>query len=219
MAGRGVGEKAAATRDIHHGFFARVYPLIARMGERKGAGEHREDLLAGLTGRVVEVGAGNGLNFDHYPATVTEVVAVEPEPRLRSLASQEARDAAVKVRVEPGTAEALPLDDDSCDAAVLSLVLCSFADVERALDEVRRVARPGGEVRFYEHVRSRRPWGARLQRVADTAWPYVAGGCHLSRDSVGAIKRAGFEVIALRRFRFLGLPHVLGRARLPASSG
>ena len=211
-----MAETTTAPGDIRHRFFSWIYPHIAKMEERKGGAEHRKELLAELSGRVVEVGAGNGLNFRHYPSTVTEVIAVEPEPQLRALAEEATGTASTTVRVEPGTAEALPLDDDSCDAAVLSLVMCSIGDVDRALAEVRRVLRPGGQLRFYEHVRSRKPWGARFQRVADVAWPHVAGGCHLSRDSLTAIERAGFEVTAVRCFPFMSLPHVLGTAVAPA---
>lgn len=210
-----MGAVAPVRQDIRHRFFARIYPSIARAAERKGGAEDRRQLLAGLSGRVVEVGAGHGLNFAYYPDTVTEVVAIEPEPRLRSLAEQAARDASVAVRVEPGTAEALPLGDHTCDAAVLSLVLCSLLDVDRALGELRRVLRPGGEIRVYEHVRSGTRWVAALQGIADVAWPHVAGGCHLNRDSVVAIEAAGFEVTSLRRFRFVGLPHVIATAVLP----
>lgn len=207
-----MSETATASQDLPHRFFARVYPRIARAEERRGGAEHRRDLLTGLSGRVVEVGAGNGLNFGYYPGTVTEVVAVEPEPRLRALAERAARNAPARVRVEPGTAEALPLDDDSCDAAVLSLVLCSLPDVDRALAEVRRVLHRESQLRFYEHVRSEKSATARFQRAADLVWPHLAGGCHLSRNSVGSIERSGFGVKSLRQFSFMGAPHVIGTA-------
>src|SRR4051794_7422805 len=109
-----------------------------------GVAAHRRELLDGLEGRVVEIGAGTGASFRHYPLGVSEVVAVEPEPYLHALATQAARGAAVPVRVVDATAEALPLDDGSCDAAVASLVLCSVADPAVALAELRRVLRPGG---------------------------------------------------------------------------
>ena len=124
-------------------------------------GDHRRRLLTGLTGRVLEVGAGNGLNFPHYPATVTEVLAVEPEPYLRRLALAAARSAPVPVRVVAGTAEALPVPDGAVDAVVASLVLCTVAELDQALAEVGRVLRPGGTLRFYEHVRADDPRLAR----------------------------------------------------------
>ena len=175
-------------------FFAWLYPKIALREEARGGAQHRRELLDGLSGTVVEVGAGIGLNFAYYPGTVDEVVAVEPETKLRQAAEKAATSAPVKVRVVPGMADALPLDDASCDAAVLSLVLCTLPDVDAALSEVRRVVRPDGEVRFYEHVRSRRAVPAALQRAADLVWPHLGGGCHLSRDSEAALEHAGMAV-------------------------
>jgi ubiquinone/menaquinone biosynthesis C-methylase UbiE len=93
--------------------------------EEHGQREHRQQLLAGLSGRVIEVGAGNGLNFPHYPETVSEVVAVEPEPYLRKRAAEAAAEASVKIEIVDGTADDLPAEDASFDAAVASLVLCS----------------------------------------------------------------------------------------------
>src|SRR3954447_13902469 len=126
-----------------HPLFARLWIKASPKAEDKGAGAHRDDMLAGLEGRVLELGAGNGLNFAHYPATVSEVVAVEPEPYLREKASGRATEAAVPVRVIEGEADRIPLQDASVDAAVASLVLCSVPDQARALAELRRVLKPG----------------------------------------------------------------------------
>lgn len=205
---------------IEHPWFARYYVRLSPRMDALGAGTHREELLAGLSGRVVEVGPGNGLTFSRYPGTVEEVVAVEPERRLRALASAAARQVSVPVRVVEGVAEALPLDEASCDAGVVSLVLCSVPDQDRALAELWRVIRPGGVLRFYEHVAFRRPGGRRVQRAVDMVWPRLGGGCHVSRDTAAAIERAGFRIEALRRFRFMpsplmapAAPHIIGVAR------
>lgn len=183
----------------------------------------RDELLAGLSGVVVEVGAGNGMNFAHYPATVTRVHAVEPEPYLRALAQQSAGVAPIPVTVHPGTAERLPLGPASADAAVLSLVLCSVEDPSASLSEISRVLRPGGEVRFLEHTAAGTPGLRTVQRALDaTVWPRLAGGCHTARDPIAALTSAGLTVSALRRFRYpdrrLTLPvtpHALGTARVP----
>jgi len=184
------------------------------------AGEHRDELLAGLSGRVVEIGAGNGVNFGHYPPTVEEVVALEPERYLRAKAHEAAGAVAVQVIVRDGVADPLPLDTDEFDAAVASLVLCSVPDARPALAELRRVLRPGGELRFLEHIRSESPRKARIQERLDSSgvWPRLGGGCHCSRDTVAAIEAAGFGVERARSFD-MGPgwlhtnPHVLGVAR------
>jgi ubiquinone/menaquinone biosynthesis C-methylase UbiE len=200
-----------------HPLFARVYERFSAREEAHGQAENRVRLLRGLRGRVVEVGAGNGLNFAHYPSSVTEVVAVEPEPYLRERAQERGRAAPVRVQVVEGSAEALPLEDASVDAVVVSLVLCSVADQAAALAEARRVLRPGGELRFYEHVISHRPAKAVFQRAfTRTIWKRISGGCHMDRDTGRAIADAGFVVEELDRVPFNGLAHILGVARAPA---
>lgn len=208
--------------DVRHPFFARIYPRIAASVEPL-LQPHRIELLRGLRGRVVEIGAGHGLNFPHYPDTVTEVVAVEPEPTLRALAEETARSAPVPIRVVAGTAEALPLADGEMDAAVACLVLCSVRDQAVALDELRRVVRPGGELRFYEHVRAQNARFARYQDAMRPLWKVVGGNCHTNRDTPAAITAAGFAISEIDRFRFPPkgpplpvLPHVMGRATRPA---
>jgi len=209
---------------VSHPLFSRVYPAFAIGADLRGQAEHRRDLLAGLSGRVVEVGAGTGRNFRHYPASVSEVIAVEPEPRLRRWAEAEAAAVEATVRVVDGIASHLPLEDGSCDVGVASLVLCSVESPDQALAELRRVIRPGGELRFYEHVRSAQLGLGLLQRLVDGLfWPSVGGGCHCSRDTLASIERSGFVVGAYRRFRFkpsplVGIwtsPHILGLARRP----
>ncbi len=186
---------------VHHPLFARYYARISVAAETGiGMGAVRDRLLAGLSGRVIEIGAGNGLNFAHYPGTVSEVVAIEPERLLRKLAVEAALRSEVPVDVVPGVAEALPVKGEAFDAVVLSLVLCGVRDVSRALGEVRRVLRPGGEVRFFEHGVGGGPAMRFTQRALDrTVWPALAGGCHVSRDPVAALRDAGFELGPYRR--------------------
>jgi ubiquinone/menaquinone biosynthesis C-methylase UbiE len=209
---------------IRHPIFARFFVWMSRGEDEHGVGDLRRELLRGLEGRVVEVGAGHGNNFPHYPRTVGEVVAVEPEPHLRGLAEQAAGRAPVPVHVVAGRAEQLPLEDESFDAAVVSGVLCSVADPGRSLAEIRRVLVPGGELRFWEHVRAEEPRLERVQRLLDPAWQLVSGGCHLRRETAAAIEDAGFTMDRLRRFRFeagvLGRPtspQIVGVARSPTA--
>jgi ubiquinone/menaquinone biosynthesis C-methylase UbiE len=210
---------SASEEKVEHPFFARFYLRMASSRKSKGEDEYRRRMLAGLSGRVIEVGAGNGLNFPFYPDTVEQVLAVEPEPLLRKAATKNAADAPVAVEVVDGVSGRLPAEDESCDAGVASLVLCSVPDQARALGEFRRVIRPGGELRFYEHVVAHRRLAAGLQRVADaTFWPRVGGGCHLARDTGTAIERAGFRIESSERFPFTPgapippIPHILGLA-------
>jgi ubiquinone/menaquinone biosynthesis C-methylase UbiE len=215
---------ARDSEEVHHPLFARLFARFSGEAERRGQAELRREALAGLGGTVVEVGAGNGLNFGHYPEGVEEVVAVEPESYLRSLAERAAAEAPVAIRVVDGLADRLPLEDASVDAGVASLFLCSVPDQAAALAELRRVIRPGGELRFYEHVVSERPRLARLQRAAERSrlWPLMAGGCHPARDTAGAIEAAGFRIESCRRFSFRAAffelvvePRILGTARRP----
>jgi ubiquinone/menaquinone biosynthesis C-methylase UbiE len=200
-------------------FFARLLTRCGARNEERGNAELRRKLLRGLSGRVVEVGPGSGLNFPHYPGTVADLLAVEPEIYLRERAREAAAAAPVKVRVVDGTAERTTVDDASVDAVVVSGVLCSVQDQAAALAEFRRILRPGGELRFYEHVRSRTAF-ARYQDAADLVWPRLMGGCHPNRDTLSAIRAAGFQVEFCRGLIFppgakvsVVSPRIIGVAR------
>ncbi|MDQ6846457.1 MAG: methyltransferase domain-containing protein [Candidatus Dormibacteraeota bacterium] len=208
---------------VSHPIFARCWGWMSPKMDAGGASDHRRRLLAGLTGEVIEVGAGNGLNFAYYPAQVIRVLAVEPEAHLRELAVRSAAKASVRIDVVDGVADRLPASDGSADGVVLSLMLCSVPIQAIALREAHRVLRPGGQLRFFEHVRAETAALARVQRALDaTVWPALGGGCHTSRDTAGAIEDAGFVIEELDRFRFPDVrlsmptsPHILGVARRP----
>ncbi|MBS2964919.1 class I SAM-dependent methyltransferase [Actinocrinis puniceicyclus] len=219
-----------------HPWFAAFYSRVSVSMERGGMAAYRARLLEGLHGEVVELGPGNGLNFRHYPAAVTRLVAVEPEPNMRERArkavhaeqavhaareAQGAQPPGTRIEVIGGVAERLPLADASCDAVVASLMLCSVSQQETVLAEVERVLRPGGEFRFLEHVRSLNRVAALGQRALDaTIWPRLGAGCHCARQTGEAVVASGLELRALDRFRFPptplagpSAPHVLGIAR------
>jgi ubiquinone/menaquinone biosynthesis C-methylase UbiE len=203
---------------FQHPRFARTYARISAESERRGTAQHRDRALAGLTGRVLEVGAGNGMNFPHYPPTVSEVVAVEPDDTLRALAERASANASVPVRVIAGHADALDFDDATFDAAVASLVLCSVPDPGRSLAELRRVLKPDGQLRFFEHVRSANPLIGRFQDLITPLWSAAGGGCHPNRDTAATIASAGFVIDQLDRFSYRPLKfvpahaHIVGRA-------
>jgi ubiquinone/menaquinone biosynthesis C-methylase UbiE len=207
--------------------FARVQAWTAAIEERRGGAARRRQLLDGLSGSVLEVGAGSGVSFPYYPTAVTKLVAVEPERSLRERAGRAAEDASVSVQVVDGIAERLPVADSSVDAVVLAGVLCSVEVPERALAEVARVLKPGGELRFYEHVAARNRRLASLQRLLDaTVWPRLFGGCHTTRDTEATLVACGFTIEDRERFSFrptlMALPvapRILGRARLRTEAG
>lgn len=191
-----------------HRVFAGWYPGRAAAMDKAGFAAYRGRFLAGLSGQVLELGAGSGLNFAHYPAEVERVVAVEPEARLRGLAERAADRAPVAVEVVDGVAEDLSAYAGRFDAAVCSLVLCSVPDQCAALAQLRSVLRPRengevGEVRLLEHVRAAGGGLAAVQRALDaTVWPWIGAGCHCSRDVVESIAPAGLAVKSAERFRF-----------------
>jgi ubiquinone/menaquinone biosynthesis C-methylase UbiE len=206
---------------VSHPVFARAFPAMSRALEAGGIAQRRHDLLAGLAGEVIDVGAGTGASFGHYPDTVTRVMAVEPEPRLRALAAAAAQAVPVPIQVTGGMASTLPAADASHDAAVVSFVLCTVPDQDAALADIRRVLRPGGTLCFLEHVRAGSAGLVRAQRALEaTVWPRLFGGCHLSRDTAAAIERAGFTITRLEKFLFPAARtpvsfHIAGHATAP----
>jgi ubiquinone/menaquinone biosynthesis C-methylase UbiE len=202
-----------------HPRFAQRYTELAQHAEQRGQAEVRRELVASAHGVVVEVGAGHGLTFTHYPPAVRGVVAVEPESTLRVHARQASAQAPVPVAVVAGDAQHLPLATGSVDVVVFSLVLCSVRDPGVAFAEAVRVLRPGGSVLVYEHVRSQRLVVGALEWLVTPLWSRLAAGCHLDRDPLTTATAAGLRVEEARRFGFSpgpGLPrvsHVLARAR------
>lgn len=186
-----------SSNTVDNPFFARVWMFISTHEPETVATWRREN-LAGLTGRVLEVGAGTGSNFPLYPDTVTEVVAVEPERRLTEIAQRAAVSAPVPVTVTASTIESLDASEPF-DAVVCSLVLCSVDNPDDVLQQLLSLLRPGGELRYLEHIAGS-GWRARLQRIADaTVWPRLAGNCHTHRHTERAIADAGFRIETARR--------------------
>lgn len=185
-------------------------------------GEDRHRLLSGLRGRVLEIGPGTGNNLPHYPSEVSWV-GVEPNVHMHHRLRARARALGRQVELHLGSAEALPFPAQSFDAVVATLVLCSVADQDAALREVRRVLRPGGRFLFLEHVGAPRSSGLRLvQELVAPLWSSLGHGCRPDRETGEALERAGFAALDFRRQEKSGLSlvvhHVVGEARMAGDS-
>jgi ubiquinone/menaquinone biosynthesis C-methylase UbiE len=201
--------------------FAAVYDRMGAASEEAGLRDFRAGLIADARGRTLELGAGTGLNLEHYPEAVTELVLTEPfgpmAQRLRERAASSERE----VQVVEAAAGALPFADDSFDTVVATLVLCTVEDVPTVLAEIDRVLVPGGRFLFCEHVRSDDPAVARKQDRWEGPWRFVGHGCHPNRDTVGAIDGSALELGEVRDERLPKAPQIvrplaIGEARKPA---
>jgi ubiquinone/menaquinone biosynthesis C-methylase UbiE len=180
---------------------ATCYDRLIQQSEEACLRGWRRDLLSEVKGRVLEVGAGTGLNVPYYPPTVTRLVLSEPEPHMRSkLQLRLAAALTAQVELSDATLDHLPMPDQSFDAVVSTLVLCSVQDLQQALKEIRRVLAPGGQLFFLEHVGAEdRPHRLKWQRRVEPLWKVLAGNCHLTRRTEQAIKHIGFDLIQIRR--------------------
>jgi len=181
--------------------FAQVYDRLVLPSEQACVSDWRAQLLAELSGVVLDVGAGTGANLPHFGPDVTRLIATEPERHMRRhLRDRIATDAVCPVELSDAAAERLPLPKHSVDAVVSTLVLCSVTDLDAALAEYRRVLVPGGKLVFIEHVIAHdNPGRARWQRRIEPVWKRLFGNCHLTRDTAAAIERAGFRFDQLQR--------------------
>lgn len=181
--------------------FARVYDAAFVLAERRGFRDVRRDLVGQSRGCVVELGAGTGLNLDHYPQSISELHLTEPDPHMAARLRKRATSLSLDVSVVEAPAESLPFDDCSVDTVVSTLVLCTVKDPVKALGEIARVLRPGGSLLFAEHVRSESPRAARWQDRLNTPWSWYACGCQCNRDTVSTMQSASFEIGEIRRDR------------------
>ena len=210
-----------ATHETHsrekargHRWFAALYDPLSKGDERGAMGRRREELLGGVEGDIVEIGAGTGANFSHY-SPQARIVAFEPDPFMLVRGQKKLEElASANVELRQAPAEQLPLPDSSCDTAVSTLVLCTVDDVPRALAEIKRVLRPSGELRFIEHVRHDSARG-HVQDFIRPVWKWIAAGCYPNRRTEQAMREAGFEIVSLKREMLLPwlIPAIIGVAR------
>lgn len=203
---------------------AKIYDRFMAPTEDACLRDWRREVVAGASGRVLEIGAGTGANLEFYGSEVDRLILVEPDPHMREQLAEKVRASGrTGVQIVPIIAEALPASDESIDTVVSTLVLCSVEVPEQVLREVRRVLRPGGALRFLEHVGAhdnpgRRKWQERIEPM----WKVAADGCHLTRETAETIQRTGFEMDELTRESMrkawpILRPTVRGVARKPHS--
>jgi len=179
--------------DREHPLFAWFYERLSSLPDRFGSDQMRSRLVSGVTGRVLEVGVGNGLTLRHYDPAA-QVVAIEPDPNMLRHAIPRAKAANARVSLIAADGEQLPFKPASFDAVVVCLVLCSIPDASAALAELHRVIKPGGRLHFVEHVRAEGSRAAAFQDWIDPYWSHAFGGCHPTRDTAGTLRKAGFKI-------------------------
>ena len=180
-----------------HKWFAAIYDTLSESAERKFAGAVREEMLADVRGEVLEIGAGTGANFPYYKEGA-RVIASEPDPYMMRRAEKRATETAAIIELRRVAAEDLPFPDASFDFVICTFVLCSVKDPRKVLMEIKRVLKPSGELRAYEHVRYKNPIGALGQDLILPLWRWLGAGCHPNRDSERLIREAGFKVTSMQ---------------------
>jgi ubiquinone/menaquinone biosynthesis C-methylase UbiE len=194
------------------GFYAdRILPHILNAAmSTKGVGDERRRCLEGVTGTVLEVGFGTGLNLPHYPGTVTKVVGVDPSRTSAKMAQARISAAPFPVEIVGLSAETIPVADGSFESVVSTFTLCSIPDVTSALREMRRALRPGGHLHFVEHGRASDPGVRRWQERLNPVQKRIGGGCHLNRPIAALVEQAGFDIEWLENGYLEGAPRFAG---------
>jgi ubiquinone/menaquinone biosynthesis C-methylase UbiE len=182
--------------------FSALYDRCFKASEDAGLRDMRRETVRQARGRVLELGAGTGLNLDLYPESVQDLTLTEPDPHMIKQLRKRVDESGRQAEVVEAPAERLPFDDDTFDTAVVTLVLCTVPDPAAALREIGRVLKPGGQFLFLEHVRSIDPSLAKWQDRFEGPWRFLGDGCHCNRDTVSTISAAGFDLGEVERPEF-----------------
>jgi ubiquinone/menaquinone biosynthesis C-methylase UbiE len=180
-------------------WFSKVYDSMMVPLEQKGLAEIRKNLIRHAQGKVLEIGSGTGLNFPYYEQA-ENVTAIEPEEFMRERSLSRASRSHVPIDVILADAEILPFRDNTFDTVVGTLVLCTIPSPLKALEEVRRVCKPGGKILVLEHVRLDRPILGRIQDWLTPVWKHLCDGCHLNRNTLDLVSKAGFKIVRVKRY-------------------
>jgi ubiquinone/menaquinone biosynthesis C-methylase UbiE len=201
--------------------FSALYDRCFKAAEEAGLRDLRRGVLTAARGRVLELGAGTGLNLELYPLDVSDLTLVEPDPHMVKQLRKRVSGLGSAARVVEAPGEKLPFEDGSFDTVIVTLVLCTVPDPAATLAEVKRVLKPNGQFLFLEHVRSPEPGLAKWQDRLEKPWRFLGDGCHCNRDTVSAISAAGFQLGDVEHPELPKAPPIVrpmakGSARTPA---
>ncbi|MBI1885895.1 MAG: class I SAM-dependent methyltransferase [Chloroflexi bacterium] len=204
-----------------HKWFAAIYDRMMASAEKSFMRKVREEIAGGASGRVLEIGCGTGANFAYYRDGASEIIATDPNPYMLERARRKAAALSRPIDIRAASAEELPFEDGSFDTVVSTLNFCTIPEPPRALAEIKRVLKAGGEFRFYEHVRYDHAFGAFWQDLVTPVWRWFGAGCHPNRDVASLIREAGFDFVELEHSKPLppvppmvfSRPHIKGIAR------
>ena len=217
-------EQAESKKKGHKWFAALFDPVFSKRSEETYMKEIRPRIIDGARGRVLEIGAGTGHSLPYYRGkSFAELAITEPDPYMLERLLNKFDDAGIKAKLAEAPAEKLPFPDHYFDTVLSVHVLCSVRDVPKALAEVRRVLKPDGQFRFFDHVRAYHPLGAFAQDLVQPIWSQIGGGCHPNRDVASVVEKAGFRLVEHERmhpfpavqpmlFEAFARPHVFGVA-------
>ena len=193
-----------------HKWFAALFDKLSESHERTFMKEIRPRIVDGARGRVLEIGAGTGHSLPYYQGhKFEELVLTEPDPYMMQRLREKLDRASIDAQAVEAPAEELPFPDASFDTVLSVHVLCSVSDLQKGLSEIRRVLKPDGQLRFFEHVRSRNRIGARAQDAALPVWRWFGAGCHPNRDTATTVEKEGFRLLEHERMRPFSLAQSL----------